>query len=433
MNIIIIIGLIFLNGIFSMSEIAIITSKRVRLKKLIEKGSIGALSALILSENPIHFFSTVQIGITLISIFNGAFGESSLVASLTPKIRFFSLMRDHAHEISLVIVVFSITFFSLIFGELIPKRIAMQYSEKAASIISPLMLFLLKLMGPFVKILTISTESILDIFNIKYKKNDLITEEEIYKLFREGFDIGIFNKIEYNLASRALKLDDQCAITLMTPRMKVNFINIDDNIEKNLIKILDSSYNYFPVYKKSISKIIGTLNTKTLFKKIISNRSIVNIDITSAIQPPLFIPETISTMQLLETFKKNKSELSLVIDEYGELEGIITINDIIHSLIGDISNSYQEEIEFCEDGSWIISASMTFDRFKELLSNQVNFPVKISRNYHTLAGFVMTFLGHIPKISENFIWKNIKIEVIDMNNNKIERLLVTILNDKNKY
>ncbi|BCG49603.1 HlyC/CorC family transporter [Candidatus Profftella armatura (Diaphorina cf. continua)] len=431
MNIIIIIGLIFLNGIFSMSEIAIITSKRVRLKKLIEKGSIGALSALILSENPIHFFSTIQIGITLISIFNGAFGEASLVASLTPKIEFFSLMRPYAHEISLIIVVFSITFFSLIFGELIPKRIAMQYSEKVASIISPLMLFLLKLMGPFVKILTISTESILDILNIKYKKNDLITEEEISKLFREGVDIGIFNKIEYNIASRALKLDDQCVIALMTPRMKVNFIDIDDDIEKNLIKIFNSSYNYFPVYKKSISQIIGTLNTKTLFKKIIFNRSIINIDIASAVQPPLFIPETISIMQLLETLKKNKSELSLVIDEYGEIEGIITINDIIHSLIEDISdNIYQEEIEFCEDGSWIINASMTFDRFQELLSTQVNFPIKNSRNYHTLAGFVMTFLGHIPRISENFTWKNLKIEVIDMNNNRIERLLITILKNK---
>ena len=432
-DILIILGLILVNGVFAMSEIAIVTSKRIRLQKLADNGSRGAQAALDLSESPSRFLSTIQVGITLIGIFNGAFGESSLVSELTPQMATIHLISPYAREVSLAIVVVGITFASLILGELVPKRIAMQYPEVVASLLSPLMLFLSKLMGPFVKTLTVSTEFILRILGLHHKKDDSVTEEEIAGLFREGTDAGLFEKTEHDIVSRALRLDDQRVAALMTPRMDVHFIDIEDSIEVNLAKIADSSYNRFPVCKGDISHIIGVVHAGMLFEQTIRSRSIDTIDIAAATRPPLFVPETISAMQLLETLKKNRAELALVIDEYGEIEGIVTLSDVLGALVGDVSvinEDYEDDVVRREDGSWLIDGGVTFDRFRELLATQVRFPEESSGTYHTLAGFVMTFLGHIPQISEHFEWEGYRIEVVDMDRNRIDRLLVTALEEK---
>lgn len=432
-DILIILGLILVNGVFAMSEIAIVTSKRNRLQKRAENGSRGAQAALDLSENPSRFLSIIQVGITLIGIFNGAFGEASLVAALTPEMATVSLVSPYAREVSLAIVVVGITFASLILGELVPKRIAMQYPEVVASLISPLMLLLSKLMAPIVKILTVSTEFILRVLGLHHKKDDSVTEEEIAGMFREGADAGLFEKTEHDIVSRALRLDDQRVAALMTPRMDVHFIDIEDSLEVNLAKIADSSYNRFPVCKGDISHIIGIVHAGSLFEQTIRSQSISTIDIAAATRPPLFVPETISAMQLLETLKKNRAELALVIDEYGEIEGIVTLSDVLGALVGDVSvidEGHEDDVVRREDGSWLIDGGVTFDRFRELLATEVRFPEEASGTYHTLAGFVMTWLGHIPQISEHFEWEGYRIEVIDMDRNRIDRLLVTKLEDK---
>lgn len=432
-DILIILGLILVNGVFAMSEIAIVTSKRIRLHKLAENGSRGAQAALDLSDSPSRFLSTIQVGITLIGIFNGAFGEASLVAALTPELATIQLIAPYAREISLATVVVGLTFASLILGELVPKRIAMLYPEAVASLISPLMLLLSRLMAPFVKILTGSTEFILRAMSLHHKKDDSVTEEEIAGLFREGTDAGLFEKTEHDIVSRALRLDDQRVAALMTPRMDVHFIDLEDPIEVNLAKIADSSYNRFPVCKGDISHIIGIVHAGSLFEQTIRSRSISTIDIAAATKPPLFVPETISAMQLLETLKKNRAELALVIDEYGEIEGIVTLSDVLGALVGDVSvideEDHEEDVVRREDGSWLIDGGVTFDRFRELLASDVRFPEEASGTYHTLAGFVMTFLGHIPQISEHFEWEGYRIEVVDMDRNRIDRLLVTKLED----
>ncbi|MDB5776501.1 MAG: hemolysin [Herbaspirillum sp.] len=428
MDILIILGLILVNGVFAMSEIAVVTSKRMRLQKLAENGSRGAQAALDLSANPSRFLSTIQVGITLIGIFNGAFGEASLVASLTPEMANIHLISPYAREVSLAIVVVGITFASLILGELVPKRIALQYPEAAASLISPLMLLLSKLMGPFVKTLTVSTEFILRILRLHHKKDDSVTEEEIAGMFREGANAGLFEKTEHDIVSRALRLNDQRVAALMTPRMDVHFIDIEDSIEVNLAKIADSSYNRFPVCKGDISHVIGIVHAGMLFEQTIRSKSFTSIDIVAATRPPLFVPETISAMQLLETLKKNRAELALVIDEYGEIEGIVTLSDVLGALVGEVSvinEDHEEDAVRREDGSWLIDGGVTFDRFRELLSTDVRFPEEESGSYHTMAGFVMTWLGHIPQISEHFEWRNYRIEVVDMDRNRIDRLLVT--------
>ncbi|MFJ7567501.1 hemolysin family protein [Herminiimonas sp. NPDC097707] len=428
MDILIILGLILVNGVFAMSEIAIVTSKRIRLQKLVENGSRGAKAALDLSDSPSRFLSTIQVGITLIGIFNGAFGEASLVERLTPEIALIPVLSMYAREIALGIVVVGITFGSLILGELVPKRIAMQYPEVVASVVAAPMLWLSRLMGPFVKILTGTTEFILRILGMHHKKDDAVTEEEIAGLIREGTDAGLFEKTEHDIVSRALRLDDQRVAALMTPRLDVHFIDLEDTIETNLAKIADSSYNRFPVCRGNISHIIGIVHAGSLFEQMIRGKTITSLDIEGATRPPLFVPETISAMQLLETLKKNRAELALVIDEYGEIEGIVTLSDVLGALVGDVSvidEHHEVDGVRRDDGSWLIDGGVSFDRFRELLETDVRFPEEASGTYHTLAGFVMTFLGHIPQMSDAFEWEGYRIEVVDMDRNRIDRLLIT--------
>ncbi|MFC7298330.1 hemolysin family protein [Herminiimonas aquatilis] len=431
MDILIILGLILVNGVFAMSEIAIVTSKRIRLQKLSENGSRGAKAALDLSESPSRFLSTIQVGITLIGIFNGAFGEASLVERLQPEVALIPFLADYAREIALGVVVVGITFGSLILGELVPKRIAMQYPEAVASIVAAPMLLLSRLMGPFVKILTGTTEFILRLLGMHHKKDDSVTEEEIAGMIREGTDAGLFEKTEHDIVSRALRLDDQRVAALMTPRLDVHFIDLEDSIEVNLAKIADSSYNRFPVCKGDISHIIGIVHAGSLFEQAIRGKTITTVDIEAATRPPLFVPETISAMQLLETLKKNRAELALVIDEYGEIEGIVTLSDVLGALVGDVSvidEHHEVDGVRRDDGSWLIDGGVSFDRFRELLETEVRFPEEASGTYHTLAGFVMTFLGHIPQMSDHFEWEGYRIEVVDMDRNRIDRLLITQIN-----
>jgi putative hemolysin len=426
-DIIIILGLIFINGIFAMSEIAVVTSKRIRLQKLSENGSRGAKAALDLSDSPSRFLSTIQVGITLIGIFNGAFGEASLVDRLTPHFVSMPVVGAYAHEVALAIVVVGITFSSLILGELVPKRIAMQYPEVTASILAAPMLWLSRLMGPFVKVLTVATEFILRILGMHHKKDDAVTEEEIAGLIREGTDAGLFEKTEHDIVSRALRLDDQRVAALMTPRMDVHYIDIEDPIEENLAKIADSSYSRFPVCKGDMSHIIGVVHAGSLFDQAIHGKAVSAVDIEAAARPPLFVPETISAMQLLETLKKNRAEMALVIDEYGEIEGVVTLSDVLGALVGDVSvidEHHEEDGVRRDDGSWLLDGGMSFDRFRELLETEIRFPEEASGTYHTLAGFVMTFLGHIPQMSDHFEWEGYRFEVVDMDRNRIDRLLV---------
>lgn len=423
-DIFIILGLILINGIFAMSEIAVVSSKRIRLQKLAENGSHGAKTALELSEHPSRFLSTVQVGITLIGIFNGAFGEASLVADLTPQIAAVPLLASYAREIALGIVVVGITFSSLILGELVPKRIAMQYPEAIAALISPPMKLLSRLMGPFVKILTVATDFMLRLLGLHHAKEDVISEEEIAGLLRESTNAGIFEKTEHEIVSRALRLDDQPVAALMTPRMDIHYVDLEDPVDVNLMKIADSPYNRFPVCKGDLSQVVGILHAGNLFEQSIRGQE---IDITAATQPPLFVPETISAMQLLETLKKNRAELALIIDEYGEIEGMVTLSDVMGALVGDVSmiDEHQEEDAVRrDDGSWLLDGGITLDRFRELLETDVRFPEEESGNYHTMAGFVMTWLGHVPKVSEHFEWEGYRIEVMDMDRNRIDRLLI---------
>jgi putative hemolysin len=430
-DILIILGLILLNGVFAMSELAVVSSKRMRLEKLSENGSRGARAALHLADSPSRFLSTVQVGITLIGIFNGAFGEASLVEKLTPTVATVPLLGNYAREIALGIVVVAITFASIVLGELVPKRIAMQHPEVVATLIAAPMQFLSRIMGPFVRVLSVTTEFILRLLGLHKLKNNTVTEEEITGMLKEGADAGMFEKTEHEIVTRALRFDDVRIAALMTPRADLEFIDLNDTVEQNLAKIADSPYSRFPVYQGDKTQVIGIVHAGDLFEQVIKGKSLSNINIAAVTKPPLYMPESVSAMDLLESLKKNRSEIALVVDEYGEIEGMVTLSDVMGALVGDVSivddDKQDADAVQREDGSWLIDGGISFDRFRDIFNTDVRFPEESAGTYHTLAGFVLTQLGHIPKASEHFEWNGYRFEVVDMDRNRIDRLMVAAL------
>jgi len=428
MDIVIILGLILLNGVFAMSELAIVSSKRMRLEKRSENGSKGARAALNLADSPSNFLSTVQVGITLIGIFNGAFGEASLVNQLTPSLAKIPALTTYAREFALAIVVMGITFSSIIFGELVPKRIAMQHPESVATLVALPMQFLSRLMGPFVRILSGTTEFFLRLLGLQQTKDDVVTEEEITGMLRDGADAGMFEKTEHDIVTRALRLDDLRIAALMTPRADLEFIDLDDTTEQNLTKIADSSYSRFPVYRGDRTEVKGILHAGDLFEQVIKTNSLSHIDIAAVTKPPLYVPESVSAMSLLETFKVQRAEIALVVDEYGEIEGMVTLSDVMGALVGHVSTvdeNQEADAAQREDGSWLIDGGISFDRFRELFHTDVRFPEESAGAYHTLAGFTLAQLGHIPQVAEHFEWESYRFEIVDMDRNRIDQLLVS--------
>ncbi|ETD67884.1 hemolysin [Pelistega indica] len=424
LDLFIILCLIFINGLFAMSEIAVVSSKRMRLQKLAEEGSKAAAAALKLADEPSRFLSTVQIGITLIGIFNGAFGEASLVSRLAPAIE--HIFGQYAYQVSLAVVVIGITFASLIFGELVPKRLAMHYPERVAMLISLPMTWLSRIVSPFVWVLSVSTDFVLRLLGMSGQKGDQLTEEDISGILSEGATAGLFEKTEHEIVARALSLDDKHIATIMTPRNEVHYIDINAPLEETLAIIADSPYSRFPVVEKELDNIIGIVDAGSLFEQQIRGEQ---TDIRAVMKTVRFVPETISAMDLLETLQQNRSEIAVVINEYGEVEGVVTLRDILKVLVGNsipINEDQHSDAIQRKDGSWLLDGTMTLDRFREVMNSKVFFPDEDLEHYHTLAGFVMHQLGHIPREAESFIWKEFYFEVVDMDKHRIDRLLVKV-------
>lgn len=429
MDIVIILVLILLNGVLAMSELAIVSSKRIRLQNLSDNGSRGASAALKLAEHPSRFLSTVQVGITLIGIFNGAFGEASLVARLTPQIAGTPALAEFAREISLGIVVVGITFASIVLGELVPKRIAIQYPETVARLIARPMQLLSRMMSPFVKVLSVTTDALMRLLRLHQPKGATVTEEEIAGMIREGTDAGVFERTEHDIVTRALRLDDQRLGALMTPRTDLEIIDLDDPAEQILAKIADSHFSRFPVCRGERSNVVGLVHAGDLFEQAIRGKSLSSVDVEKAVRPALYVPESVSAMDLLETLKKNRAELALVIDEYGEIEGMVTLNDVMGALVGDVTvvgdEEHEADVVQREDGSWLIDGGVSLDRFRDSVDANLRFPEESAGTYHTMAGFVLAQLGHIPVVAEHFEWEGYRFEVMDMDRRRIDRLLVS--------
>jgi putative hemolysin len=426
-DILIILFLILLNGVFAMSELALVSAKRMRLEKSAGEGSRGARAALDLADEPSHFLSTVQVGITLISIFNGAFGEASLVARLVPRFETIPMVAPYAYEAALGLVVVCITFASIILGELVPKRIAMAYPEAVATLIAPPLRVLSTIMSPFVKILALGTEAIVALIGIGRHKEEAPTEEDITGMMKTSTDAGVFEKTEYDIVSRALRLDDQHLKSLMTPRVDLVLVDLEIPREDNLARIACSPYSRMPVCRGDRSQIIGFVHCRDLLSQAVRAGTLDAINIEKAVQEILYVPETVSAMGLLELFKKNKAEIALIVDEYGDIQGMVTLTDVMSALVGDVSVIGEEDAPDAvqrEDGSWLLDGSMGLERFRDLMGTNMRFPNEEAGAYHTLAGFMLYQLGYIPHAAESAHWGGYCFEVIDMDGNRIDQLLV---------
>jgi len=426
-DIIIILVLILLNGVFSMSELAVVSAKRLRLEKMAADGSGGAHTAIALADDPSRFLSTVQVGITLIGIFNGAFGEASLTARLTPLLAGAGVPEAWARSTALGVVVVSITFLSIVLGELVPKRIAILYPEFMATMVSRPMHYLSRIMRPFVALLGMTTDFIMRLLGMRQHKDEVPTEDEVTGMIRESTDAGVFERTEYDIAARALRLDDWHLRALMTPRVDLEFIDLDEPLAHSLQRLADSPYSRFPVYRGDRSQVAGVVRARNLFEQAIRAQSLESIDIAAAVEPLVFVPESVSAIDLLEQLKKHRAELAMIVDEYGDIQGMITLTDVMGALVGEVPTGEDHDPGDGvrrDDGSWLMDGGMILDRFRYLTSVEFAFPDEAASAYHTLAGFVLYQLGYIPKVGETLEWNGWRFEVVDMDGNRIDRLLV---------
>ncbi|MBN8833631.1 MAG: hemolysin [Niastella sp. SCN 39-18] len=420
-EILIVLFLIFLNGLFVIAEISLVSARRSRLEAWANKGDRKAKSALDLAENPERFLSTVQIGITLISILTGVYTGEKFGGHLKPFIENIEIVRPYAGQIATAIVVIIVTFFSIIFGELIPKKFGLLRAEKIARAAATPMNFLSRLMMPFVWLLSKCTNFIFKIFNIKASTDNAVTEEEIKAMVAEGSEYGSIDEEEKEIIERVFHLGDRNITSLMTHRTDIVWLDINDSVQEIKQKLNTIVFNTYPVCEESIDNIKGLVYVKDLLKATPETK------LNQLIKEALFVPENNKAYQLLEKMKGAKIHTAFIVNEYGTLEGMITLNDILEAIVGDVPQTDQEEYEIIkrEDGSYLVDAQIHFYDFLSYFE-RADWMNEGEHDFDTVAGFVLHELEHIPHEGEQIEWKDFKFEILDMDGQRIDKILVTI-------
>lgn len=413
--------LLLLNGLFAMSEIALVSSKRARLEEKAKKGSNGAKTALRLLEEPEKFLSTVQIGITLVGIIAGAFGGLALADDLVPFLEKFVWLAPYADKAAIAIVVTIITYLSLIIGELVPKTIAFNNPEGITITLAPFMKMLSWITTPIVAFLSFSTKIFLKVLMIKEKDETPVTEEELKILIEKGTQFGTLEYRESELLKRIFRFGDRRAYEIMTNRQDVVLINIKDPIEKIKQQVYENTFSRYPVCDESPDNIFGIITIKDFFHGINTNPDFRLKDI---ITQPLFIPDNLTGIKVFEKFQETKTYVAIVIDEYGSFEGIITLHDLIENIFGELPDFHEiEEIPIIkrDDGSLLIDGSILIDELRENL----NLSFEDEENYSTLGGFMMYKLNRIPKTGDKLEYESYTFEIVDMDGKRVDKVLVT--------
>ncbi|MBD1868272.1 HlyC/CorC family transporter [Oculatella sp. FACHB-28] len=423
-EILIILLLVIANGVFAMSEIAVVSARKARLQELAEDGDAKAQAALELANAPNRFLSTVQVGITLIGILAGAFGGATLAGRLAPYIGLVPLLKNYSQAIAFGLVVAIITYLSIIIGELVPKRLALASPEKIAASVAIPMQWLSRIAYPVVYLLTSSTDSILRLLGAGGASDEpLVTEEEIKVLIRQGAEAGTFEIAEQDMVERVFRLGDQHVASLMTPRFDITWLDINDSTEVNRQKMIESRHSRFPVCQDNPDHVLGVVNVTDLLARSLLNRPLDLIDI---LRQPLFVPESTRAFKVLEMFKQSGTHIALVVDEYGVTQGIVTLNDVMEVIIGDVpfaDQPHESPAIQREDGSWLLDGTLPIEKFKEIFEIE-EIPGEDRGNFQTLGGFVITQLGRIPTSSDHFEWNNLRLEVMDMDGNRVDKVLV---------
>jgi len=421
MEIFILLLLILINALFVISEIALVSARKSKLESQAERGDEKARRALTLANNPEKFLSAVQIGITLIAILTGVYSGERFARYLQPSIEKFETLKPYADTIATTIIVVLVTFLSIIFGELIPKRIGLLKAEKIAkSVAGPVNTFA-RMTHPFVWLLNRTSNLFFYIFNIKRSKDDAVTEEEIKTLIGEGTEAGTIDEAEQEIIERVFHLGDRNITSLMTHRSDIIWFNLDDNEDKIKEKILQEPHSAYPICDGSVDNIKGVVSIKDLY---VSPDSTLFKDI---MQPALFIPENNSPYQVLEKFKESKIHSAFIVDEYGSILGLLTLNDILEAIVGDMPQPNEDDYEIIkrDDGTYLVDGQIPFYNFLTRFE-KTEWMNEGEHDFDTLAGFILHELERIPKPGDKLDWKGFKIEVIDMDSHRIDKVLVTL-------
>jgi len=420
-----IIFLLFLaNGAFSMAEMAVVSSSKARLRSLVEDGHAGAKAALELAENPNRLLSTVQTGITLITTLTGAFGGATIAEELDSYISTIPNLSPYSSGLALVAVVMMITFFSLVIGELVPKRIALSNSERFASIAaSPLAAFS-HLVSPVIALLSFCTDLVLRALGVKAYTEPAVTEEEIRILIEQGTTAGVIEEEEQDIVERVFSLGDRRVNSIMTPRGEIVWLDIDDSGAEISRKIAGGTYSMFPVCSKKLDNVQGVVQSKDLLSCNLADKM---VNLKESLLPPLFVPESMRALKVLEKFKQTGIHLAIVLDEYGSVQGIVTLVDLLEGLVGDIPHIdelSEPQIVKRQDGSWLVDGALPVDDLREMIDLEW-LPEEEDYQYITLGGFVMTHLEKIPTAGDYFEWGGYRFEVVDMDGRRVDKIMVT--------
>ncbi len=427
MELLIILALVLVNGLFSMSEISVVSSRKSKLDAQAKKGNKTARQILNVAENPDNFLSTVQIAITAVGLITGMYSGESLREPLGNFIERFGIDPYSAEAIARVVIILVITYVTLVLGELFPKKLGMNSPEKISGIIIKPMNLLTKLFYPFVWLLSVSTQALTSIFGIK-KHNNTVTEEEIKSMINDSTEDGEIQEVEQDIVDRVFSLGDRDISSLMTHRTEFEWLDVDDVLSSIKEKLARKIHYIYPVADKTLDKIVGVVYLKDLFKNTDNNKTIKDI-----MRQPQYLHESVSVYDALETFKENKIHYALIIDEFGMVEGMVTMNDILESLVGNSSEfeTEDDEDEFMEraDGTFLIGGQYSFYDF---LSHFDMEDVYQDNNYNTISGLLFSKIGVIPKEGEKIEWDKFVFEIVDMDSTRIDKVLVSIKSNENQ-
>jgi putative hemolysin len=416
--------LVLLNGAFAMSEIALVSSRRARLLQMASAGHSGAQHALTLTSEPTRFLSSVQVGITSIGILSGAIGEASVAARLREGFEQWPAVAPYAHPLSVAIMVIGLTYVSLILGELVPKRLALTHPEAIASVIARPMEVLATIGRPLVRLLSFSTDAILRLFGVRQVKQPGVTVDEVRVMLKQGTEEGVFEPREQEMVTNVLHLDDRHVGSVLTPRADVVFLDLQEPDDINRQRLRQDPHAVVPLCDGGLDHVIGMVRSSRVLERVLAGAP---LELTAIADPPLFVPETMSLMKLLEQFKRTALPVALVVDEHGSMDGLVSMTDVISTIVGEIPDEPGEDPAAVQrgDGSWLLDGALDIETVARTIDDESLLSDPDRPHYHTLGGLAMLALGRVPRTGDIFERGAHRFEVVDMDGNRVDRLMAS--------
>jgi putative hemolysin len=420
-----VVALILINGLFAMAEIALVTAKRSRLQRLADAGDVAAATAIRLGEDPTRFLSTIQIGITAIGILNGIVGEEAFAEPLAGWLQQFGLSAGASETLATLGVVAGITYLTIVAGELVPKRIGQAGAERIARLVARPIAMLATLSRPFVMLLSASTHAVLRLFGRHAQAADELTEEDIHDVLREGSARGVIEEQEHEIVRKVFLLDDRQITSLMTPRSEIVWLDIDVGLEENLLRVVDSDLSRLPVCQGSLDQILGVATAKQLLRQYHGGKL---VDLRNELQPGVFVPESLTGLQLLARFREAGVHMVFVVNEYGEIIGMVTLHDVLEALTGEfVEDDPRDQWAVRRaDGSWLFDGLIPLHELQQRLGLRA-LPDQGRMRYNTLAGLMLLQLDKVPAVGDSFVWEDWRLEVVDVDGKRLDKVLVTPL------